>query len=63
MEMLLNGLLAYSQVARTPDSPPQSVDVGEVIESVQKNLSQPFRRQERKSPHPSCRWFRESQFL
>ena len=39
MEMLLNGLLAYSQVARTPDSPPKSVDVGEVLESVIKNLS------------------------
>ncbi len=39
MEMLLNGLLAYSQVARTADSRPKSVDVGEVLDSVMKNLS------------------------
>jgi len=39
MEMLLSGLLAYSQVARTPDSLSESVDVGEVLESVKKNLS------------------------
>ena len=39
MEMLLNGLLAYSQVARTPDSPLRPVDVGEVLESVKKNLA------------------------
>jgi signal transduction histidine kinase/FixJ family two-component response regulator len=39
MEMLLDGLLAYSQVARTPDSPINSVDVGEVVDSVLKNLS------------------------
>ena len=34
METLLNGLLAYSQVGRTPNSSPKSVDVGEVLESV-----------------------------
>ena len=39
MEMLLNGLLAYSQVTRTSDLPSQPVDVGEVLESVKKNLS------------------------
>ena len=39
MEMLLNGLLAYSQVARRSDAPLTSVNVEEVLESVQKNLA------------------------
>jgi signal transduction histidine kinase/CheY-like chemotaxis protein len=39
MEMLISGLLTYSQVARTPDSPAQPVSIGEVIESVRKNLA------------------------
>ncbi len=39
MELLISGLLAYSQVSRTADSPLEPVDIGEVIETVKKNLS------------------------
>jgi signal transduction histidine kinase len=39
MGMLISGLLAYSQVTRTSDSPLESVGVDEVLEIVRKNLS------------------------
>jgi len=39
MELLISGLLAYSQVSLTADLPLQPVDIGEVIETVKKNLS------------------------
>ena len=39
MGMLINGLLAYSQVTRTPDAPQKQVAIAEVLETVKKNLS------------------------
>ena len=39
MEMQIRGLLTYSQVTKGSDSPPGLVSIGEVIESVKKNLS------------------------
>ena len=39
MEMLISDLLAYCHTARTADSPQESVSVGDVIDTVRKNLS------------------------
>ena len=39
MEMLIRGLLAYSQAARTSDSPAGPVQISEVLDTVKKNLS------------------------
>lgn len=39
MEMLIRDLLAYSQAGRASDSPADSVNIREVIETVEKNLS------------------------
>jgi PAS domain S-box-containing protein len=39
MEMLIRDLLAYSQAGKASDSPAESVNIGEVIEIVKKNLS------------------------
>ena len=39
MEMLITDLLAYCQAARTTDSALEPVNIGDVIETVKKNLS------------------------
>jgi light-regulated signal transduction histidine kinase (bacteriophytochrome) len=39
MEMLISGLLEYSQVSRPSQSPAGRVNIGEVIETVRKNLA------------------------
>jgi light-regulated signal transduction histidine kinase (bacteriophytochrome) len=39
METLISGLLEYSQVSRPSDSPPGRVNLGEVIDTVRKNLA------------------------
>jgi signal transduction histidine kinase/CheY-like chemotaxis protein len=39
MEMLISGLLEYSQVSRHSDSPPGRVNTTDVIETVRKNLA------------------------
>ena len=39
MEMLISGLLAYSQASRATDSPSGTVDVAEAMEAVRKNLA------------------------
>jgi signal transduction histidine kinase len=39
MEMLISGLLAYSQAARTSDAHAGPVSISEVLDTVQKNLS------------------------
>ncbi|HEX3745275.1 MAG TPA: ATP-binding protein [Bryobacteraceae bacterium] len=39
MEMLISGLLAYSQASRTPSSPAGTVNVREVADTVRKNLA------------------------
>jgi CheY-like chemotaxis protein/two-component sensor histidine kinase len=39
MGLLISGLLAYSQMARKSESPLESVSIGDVLETVKKNLS------------------------
>jgi len=39
MEMLISGLLDYSQVSKASDSPEQRVNLGEVMDTVRKNLA------------------------
>jgi light-regulated signal transduction histidine kinase (bacteriophytochrome) len=39
MELLISGLLAYSQVTRTSDAPPGRVNIRDVLETVRKNLA------------------------
>lgn len=43
MELLIRDLLAYSQVTRTVDAQPESVDTNEVIDAVRKNLAAAIR--------------------
>jgi signal transduction histidine kinase len=43
MESLIRDLLAYSQAARTSDSPTERVDLNEVVEAAKKNLETTIR--------------------